>query len=656
MVVRFGVIFITDDETKELRSILERKSDLGFIWFVESSVYVHKTPKVFEEESVFVAELGFKTNQITAFMVFTSESDTIFNLKNYLLVLAKNFNGGDTELVKKFNSRDDIWYCENAICDKNGTYNIELVNNTNDFRGVFGEVLSTVKDTSNGDLLQLLTNLKNKEIEIDFHKKINYGLPFGIIFIAGNSDNPIDIDNKTEKLKSCFYNDKNNIFIDYPILIEDYLILDNLKSCFVLQNKPNVTLFDNDENYRPFNLKQYLLGLKEKLGFELTGIFYCENANTHKIELIGNDSDFREVLLEFSENIPKAPNEIPQFLTNFKNSKSPNEKISFSPPKNYPSKNYPSNFLYKVRNTFDRYLWHGYSKIPQEKRIAKIKEQVEEEIKLDPSFRNHRASSEQNRKINEIAEGLKSGKIIGKKIISNAFDLNASYCFITPDGLKNLKERLFIDIINAINQKKRVALDHAQIDDIQYNVLDSAFYFIFDVGNSSQLAIKVPRKSLENDELPNTKKNIFNGLIRTICGCIDDDENSFLLENDKTINNLKLQDLLGKLKTQAFPLSDIITNTINKKEEVAALDYALINDIKYNLLDNTFHFIFDIGNPLLKESSQLVIEVPREALDLENVDRLVEYMLSPYNNHSQGSLVYHISEGSYIIDLHLIDD
>ncbi|GAA8798552.1 hypothetical protein DUHN25_09250 [Helicobacter pylori] len=26
-------------------------------------------------------------------------------------------------------------------------------------------------------------------------KKINYGLPFGIIFIAGNSDNPIDIDN-----------------------------------------------------------------------------------------------------------------------------------------------------------------------------------------------------------------------------------------------------------------------------------------------------------------------------------------------------------------------------------------------------------------------------------------------------------------------------
>ncbi|UOS48777.1 hypothetical protein MPF98_03920 [Helicobacter pylori] len=382
--------------------------------------------------------------------------------------------------------------------------------------------------------------MENENVMAD---KINDGSPFGIIFIAGNSDNPIDIDDKTKKIESCFRADESNWFIDYPITIEDYLILDNLKSCFVFQNEPNVTLFDNDDNDRPFNLKQYLLGLKEKLGFEPIGIFYCENANTHKIELIGNDSDFREILLEFSENIPKAPNELPQFLTNFKNSKIPNEKISFSPPKNYPSIFY-IKYKREVRNTFDRYFWHGYSKIPQEKRIAKIKEQVKEEIKINPFFCNHRVSSEQNRKINEIAEGLKSGKIIGEKIISNAFDLNASYCFITPDGLKNLKERLFIDIINAINQKKRVALDHAQ--------------------------------------------------------------------------------------------------------------------------NNTFHFIFDIGNPLLKESSQLVIEVPREALDLENVDELVKSILLLNNNlksHvSEGKLLpnnnlkCYISEGSYIIDLHLIDD
>ncbi|GHQ18139.1 hypothetical protein JP0096_11390 [Helicobacter pylori] len=183
------------------------------------------------------------------------------NLKNYLLVLAKYLNN------KYLNNRD-IWYCENAICDKKGTYNIEieeieLVSNTNDFRGVFGEVLDTVKDTF-GNLLQLLTNLKNKEIKFDFHKKINYGLLFGIIFITSNSDNPIDIDDKTKKLKSCFRDDKNSVFFHYPITIEDYLILDNLKSCFVFQNKPNVALFDNDENDRPFNLKQYLLGRIER--------------------------------------------------------------------------------------------------------------------------------------------------------------------------------------------------------------------------------------------------------------------------------------------------------------------------------------------------------------------------------------------------------
>lgn len=75
-------------------------------------------------------------------MVFINELDIIFNLKNYLLVLVKNFNNRD------------IWYCENIICDKKGIYNIEieLVSNVNDFRGVFGEVLGIVKDIF-GDLL-----------------------------------------------------------------------------------------------------------------------------------------------------------------------------------------------------------------------------------------------------------------------------------------------------------------------------------------------------------------------------------------------------------------------------------------------------------------------------------------------------------------------
>ncbi|WP_217607938.1 hypothetical protein [Helicobacter pylori] len=244
---------------------------------------------------------------------------------------------------------------------------------------------------------------------------------------------------------------------------------------------------------------------------------------------------------------------------------------------------------------------------------------MSEECKVNPFFHSWRVSSEQNRKVNKIAEDLKNGKIVGKKIIDNVFDINASYCFITPEDLKNLKERLFIqqdiDITHVINQKKGEAFDHILINDIK----------------------------------------LIN--IRTI------DENLILKNNEEITNDLN--PLLEQLKTQEFPLSDAITKAINQKEKGIVLDYALINDIKYNLLGNTFHFIFNVGNSLLKESSQLIIEVSREALDLENVDRLIENTLSSHrvcfcseihSVCSENSLICHLNQGSYIIDLHLIDD
>ncbi len=614
----FGVIFIDNNIDNFFNDRRKTKQQL-----IRSIFYTNlerKRKLSFEECAVFYTDADFVRieREITSFLVFqndrsvthlTDDPSAIFNLKNYLLVLAKKFHC-------------NVYYCENA-----NTQKIEWISiNHSDF----GEILHEFSDITSYELPQFLTDLKDKIIEFNFHKKIiNNGLPFGIIFIAGNSDNPIDIDDKTKKLESCVCNDRNNRFDPYPITIEDYLILDNLKSCFIFQDKPNVVLFDNEENDRPFNLKKYLLGLKEKLGFEPTGIFYCENANTHKIELIGNDSDFKGVLLEFSENMPKAPNEIPQFLTNFKNSKIPNKKISFSATKKYSSISscdLYEKFKKRVRDTFDRYFWHGYSKIPQEKRITQIKKQVSEECKVNPFFHSWRVSSEQNRKVNKIAEDL-----------------------------KNLKERLFIqqgiDITHVINQKKGEAFDHILINDIKYNLLDNTFHFIFNVDNSSQLTIKVPRKDLENYELPNTKKDIFNRLIniRRI------DENLILKNNEEITNDLN--PLLEQLKTQEFPLSDAITKAINQKEKGIALDYALINHIKYNLLDNTFHFIFNVGNSLLKESSQLIIEVPREALDLENIDRLIKNTLSPYNNIlSENSLIYHLNQGSYIIDLRLIND
>ncbi len=646
MAIRFGVIFIDNfrETEQQLRSILKRKSEINFIRFIEATA---------SYTGIDFLELP-TTIEITGFLVFqddrsvthlTDDPSATFNLKNYLLVLAKKFDCS-------------VYYCENI-----NTQKIEWISTNH---SDFGEILHEFSDitfssTNTNELPQFLTDLKDKITAFNFHEKIiNNGLPFGIIFIVGD---PIDIDDKTKKLESCFCSDKNSDFSYFPIITEDYLILDNLKSCFVFQCEPN-------KNDRPFNLKQYLLRLKANLGFEPMGIFYCENANTHKIELISNDSDFKGVLLEFLENIQKAPNELPQFLANFKFSKSSNgiDKAEFSLSSlslenMTPIDNLLSTLKCRIKNTLKRYSWHGYSKIPQEKRITQIKKQVSEECKVEPFFHSLRVSSEQNRKVNKIAEDLKSGKIVGEKIIDNVFDINASYCFITPEDLKNLKERLFIqkniDITHVINQKKGEAFDHILINDIKYNLLDNTFHFIFDVDNSSQLTIKVPRKDLENYELPNTKKDIFNKLIniRTI------DENLILKNNEEITNDLN--PLLEQLKTQEFLLSDAITKAINQKEEGIALDYALINHIEYNLLDNTFHFIFDVGNPLLKESSQLIIEVPREALDLENVDRLIENTLSSHrvcfcseihSVCSENSLICHLNQGSYIIDLHLIDD
>ncbi len=561
MAIRFGVIFIDNNidnffndrrKTKQqlIRSILERKSGLDFIRFIEATAsYTNlerKRKLSFEECAVFYTDADFVRieREITSFLVFQNDRSVTlnndlsatFNLKNYLLVLAKKF------------------YCSVCYCENINTQKIEWISTNH---SDFGEILqefSDITSLSPNELPQFLTDVKDKIIEFNFHKKIiNNGLPFGIIFIVSDPENLIDINDKNKKLESCFHYYENSHLLYFPIITESYLILDNLKSYFIFQN----------ENEKPFNLKQHLLELKKELGFEPSGIFYCENASTHKIELISNEpKDFKGVLLEFLQITSLSPNELPQFLANFKFSKSTYgiDKAEFSLSslslENMTLIDNLSTLKRNIKNTFDRYSWHGYSKIPQEKRITQIKKQVSEECKVNPFFHSWRVSSEQNRKVNKIAEDLKNGKIVGEKIIDNVFDINASYCFITPEDLKNLKERLFIqqdiDITHVINQKKGEAFDHI-----------------------------------------------------------------------------------------------------------------LINDIKYNLLDNTFHFIFNVGNSLLKESSQLIIEVPREALDLENVDRLIENTLSSHHVcfcseiHSvcsENSLICHLNQGSYIIDLHLIDD
>ncbi|GAA8578074.1 hypothetical protein KYTH41_11080 [Helicobacter pylori] len=93
-----------------------------------------------------------------------------------------------------------------------------------------------------------------------FTRKLITDCLLGLSLLLAILTTLFDIDNKTKKLESYFRDAIKHPFY-CPFTIGNYLILDNLKSCFIFQNDSS------------FNLKQYLLGLKEKLGFELNGYF-----------------------------------------------------------------------------------------------------------------------------------------------------------------------------------------------------------------------------------------------------------------------------------------------------------------------------------------------------------------------------------------------
>ncbi|RKU96250.1 hypothetical protein DB721_02740 [Helicobacter pylori] len=191
-----------------------------------------------------------------------------------------------------------------------------------------------------------------------------------------------------------------------------------------------------------------------------------------------------------------------------------------------------------------------YSETLPSETINKLKTRVIEERDQQKSEENetYKQSSAQNFKINEIAENLKSGKIVGEKIISNALSYASK-----------------------------------------------------------------------------TNANIL------------------------TPKSLEMQ-LLQKLSPNKADLSNHIIEALNyqlsfQPHQPPIITYVLIRKVRYNSNYNTFHFIFDIVN-FLDEKLEFIIEVSREALDLENIDQLVE-------NDSHGSLAYHVREGSFILDTHL---
>ncbi len=319
-----------------------------------------------------------------------------------------------------------------------------------------------------------------EEMQILFDK-INNGSPFGVIR---------EVFSFSPQLRQ-FLNNKCH-FIGF---VE--IVIGPIESLFfVYENEPSMT----------FNLKNFLLVLAEYI---YSGkICYCENKqdkNTHNIKNIkllstrrhdfGKDLDSIDVELS-------NPNTFVQSLLKLGSFLHGKTIESFDNPTNYPPITLP----------------------PLQTPV-----EIEEHRKNTTFDQNYnslycRQSSAQNIKINEIANDLESGKIVGEKIISDALLGVVSCCFMDDKNLKDLKKLLSQDQINlsnaitmTINNSfiNEINLTSAIIDKIEYHFRDNTFHFIFNVSNNflsrkSRLTIEVPRVALENIKLPDMKETYVN--------------------------------------------------------------------------------------------------------------------------------------------------
>ncbi|WRA82902.1 hypothetical protein FE341_03285 [Helicobacter pylori] len=124
-------------ETQRLKSFLDGKRD--FLGYIQEIGYW--------KEGI---ENDILPNKGISFFVFQNEPSKTFNLRNYLLLLAKLFD------------QEAICYCKNAIHDKENTYKVELVSALS---GGFNEVWAEFADVTfsvPSQLPQSLTRLKNK--------------------------------------------------------------------------------------------------------------------------------------------------------------------------------------------------------------------------------------------------------------------------------------------------------------------------------------------------------------------------------------------------------------------------------------------------------------------------------------------------------------
>ncbi|MFT2765567.1 hypothetical protein [Helicobacter pylori] len=315
-----------------------------------------------------------------------------------------------------------------------------------------------------------------EEMQILFDK-INNGSPFGVI----RSPSP--------QLRQ-FLNNKCHFIGFVEIVIRPIESL-----FFVYENEPSTT----------FNLKNFLLVLAKYIYSEK--ICYCENKqdkNTHNMKSIeflstgrhdfGKDLDSIDVELS-------NPNTFVQSLLKL------------------------GSFLHgKTIEFFDNPTNYPPITLPPLQTPVEIEEH-RKNTTFDQNYNSlyYRQSSAQNIKINEIANDLESGKIVGEKIISDALLGVVSCCFMDDKNLKDLKKLLSQDQINlsnvittAINNANafeinEINLTSAIIDKIEYHFRDNTFHFIFNVSNNflsgkSRLTIEVPRVKLENIKLPDIKE------------------------------------------------------------------------------------------------------------------------------------------------------
>ncbi|MGL2577365.1 hypothetical protein ACQJ5K_06865 [Helicobacter pylori] len=401
-------------------------------------------------------------------------------------------------------------------------------------------------------------NNNNSEEWKMLFEKINNGSPFGVITFNKLIEPSSYFDElmnsyisseptKQDRIKSFLINKRDFIgFVEIVIGPSESLF-------FVYENEPSAT----------FNLKNYLLVLA-KMHCNPTAICYCENkqgaqntdtkeikflkTRTHffgkefgstkvKIE-ISNPKTFWDSLLElrnefYSFVLDGNPIEYYKDLVKIK--KTINDRISiklYSHNNCFITSRYSdSDFL--TRTTFEDHMedikshykrfretfLFDYSETLPSETINKLKTRVIEERDQQKSEENetYKQSSAQNFKINEIAENLKSGKIVGEKIINNALSYagktNAN--ILTPKSLEmQLLQKLSqnkADLSNHIIETLNYQLSfqphqppiilYALIRKVRYNSNYNTFHFIFDIVNfldeKLEFIIEVPREALE---------------------------------------------------------------------------------------------------------------------------------------------------------------